>query len=116
MQEGSPDSLNPIWNIRAGISYQRNLFLSIRGAESQCSQYSMALSAYNGGLGWVNRDRKLTDHQGGNQNKWFGFGNVSHWSERAAWAFKENRNYVQRIIHELQPRFLAAGFTGIKIC
>ncbi len=113
---GRPDVYNPIWSIRAGISYQRNMFISIRNAENLCEQYAMALSGYNGGLGWVYRDRKITERQNGNQNKWFGKHNVSHWSDRAMWAFKENRGYVQRIIHELQPRFYSAGFSGVPIC
>jgi membrane-bound lytic murein transglycosylase MltF len=60
----------------------------------------MVLSSYNGGLTWLNRDKKLTKSRGGNPQKWWN--NVENFSQRADWAIIENRNYARKIIYEHQ--------------
>ncbi|ECU7995205.1 lytic transglycosylase domain-containing protein, partial [Salmonella enterica subsp. enterica serovar Toucra] len=47
---------NPGWAIRALVSYDRWLWQRVVVPDG-CERMAMTLSAYNGGLGWVNRDR-----------------------------------------------------------
>jgi soluble lytic murein transglycosylase-like protein len=44
---------NPTWAIRALVTYDANLFVNIKTADDDCQRFAYALSAYNGGLGWV---------------------------------------------------------------
>ncbi|ECW2123781.1 lytic transglycosylase domain-containing protein, partial [Salmonella enterica] len=69
---------------------------------------AMTLSAYNGGLGWVNRDRKLARSRGLDDTRWFG-GVETVNAGRSAANWRENRHYPQRILHELAPRYLSWG-------
>lgn len=50
---------NPTWALRALVSYDQWLAQRIK-AESPCEQMAFALSAYNGGLGWVYKRQKLS--------------------------------------------------------
>lgn len=70
----------------------------------------MTLSAYNGGLGWVNRDKRLVP----NPEAWFC--GVETKSNRADWAFKENRNYPRRILLELEPLYVGDNWPGATVC
>jgi len=51
--------LNPTWAMRALVVYDQWLWLRIK-AESDCDRMAFALSAYNGGLGWVYKRQKLS--------------------------------------------------------
>src|SRR5690606_26228865 len=52
------DPLNPGWALRAMVKY--DLWLHQRNhANDPCDHWAMTLAAYNGGQGWVNRERKL---------------------------------------------------------
>ncbi|MGI1562022.1 transglycosylase SLT domain-containing protein, partial [Klebsiella michiganensis] len=50
---------NPSWSMRALVQYNRWHWQRITGTASDCDRMAFALSAYNGGLGWVQKDRKL---------------------------------------------------------
>ncbi|ELJ4477997.1 lytic transglycosylase domain-containing protein, partial [Salmonella enterica] len=52
----SREPWNPGWAIRALVSYDRWLWQRVTVPDG-CERMAMTLSAYNGGLGWVNRDR-----------------------------------------------------------
>lgn len=100
-------SFNPAWAIRALTSYDRWLWQRINAANS-CERMAMALSGYNGGLGWVQRDQKLAAQRGLDSQRWFSqVATVNAGRHDAAW--RENRHYPQRILLELAPRYLTWG-------
>ncbi|KLN54702.1 membrane-bound lytic murein transglycosylase F [Variovorax paradoxus] len=49
---GERAPLNPTWALRGLVTYDKWLFDRIK-ADSECERMAFALSAYNGGLGWV---------------------------------------------------------------
>jgi len=99
---------NPVWAMRALVTYDRHLWDRVQAA-SPCERMAMALSAYNGGLGWVWRDQKLATAQGADQARWFG--QVERYNAgRVAAAFRENRGYPRLILLTHEPRYIAAGW------
>jgi hypothetical protein len=98
--------LNPSWALRALVIYDRHLWLRVDAA-APCDRVAFALSAYNGGLGWVGRDARLAAAQGKSPLRWWG--HVETASARAGWAFRENRDYVRRILLVLQARYRSWG-------
>jgi membrane-bound lytic murein transglycosylase MltF len=110
---GPPDVWDPNWSMRAAVCYDRWLLRRVAGADD-CQRWAFALSAYNGGLTWVNRDKALAEQHG--RDPLFWFDHVEHHSRRARWAITENRGYVRRILHTLEPLYLAAGWPGRSVC
>jgi soluble lytic murein transglycosylase-like protein len=53
----APAPYDPRWALRAQARYMRHLYERIAGALDDCERMAFALSAYNGGLGWVQRRR-----------------------------------------------------------
>lgn len=51
---------NPTWAIRALVTYDADLFVKVKRAADDCHRFAFALSAYNGGLGWVNKRQALS--------------------------------------------------------
>lgn len=105
---------SPGWAMRAMTRYNRWHWQRIRDAADACERWAFTMSAYNGGLGWVNRDRRLAAADGADQGRWFG--QVERYTARAGWAERENRHYVRRIILELEPRYRRAGWGGTEVC
>jgi len=85
-----------------------------RYIEPTDAPWAMTLSGYNGGIGWVDRDRDLAAEHGADPDEWWG--EVEDYTRRSAAAERENRHYVRRIMLELQPRYLRAGWQGPKVC
>lgn len=54
---------NPTWALRALVTYDKWLADRIR-ADDACEDMAFALSAYNGGLGWVYKRQKLSAKPG----------------------------------------------------
>lgn len=102
--------MDPAWSIKAAPAYTRHLYDQFSDAATDCDRWAMTLSAYNGGAGWVRRDQGLAE----NPSKWWG--SVELRSDRATWAFEENRGYPPSIIFGWQPGYLEAGFAGPRIC
>lgn len=99
--------LNPSWSIRALVSYDHWLFMRTSGA-NHCQRMAFTLSAYNGGLGWVNRDKKLASQRGLNAQYWFGqVETVNAGRSQANW--KENHHYPQQILYAIASRYLSWG-------
>ncbi|EAS1642583.1 lytic transglycosylase domain-containing protein [Salmonella enterica] len=98
---------NPGWAIRALVSYDRWLWQRV-SASDNCERMAMVLSGYNGGLGWVQRDKRLAMQQGLDSTRWFGHVATVN-SGRSAANWHENRHYPQRILRELAPRYLTWG-------
>jgi len=104
---------NPGWALRALAEYDRWLWDRVH-ARDECQRMAMALSAYNGGLGWVRRDAALAARRGADPLVWFG--EVEHCNAgRSAAAFRENRGYPKRILLTLEPLYMTAGW-GRGVC
>ena len=111
---GSAAPYSPGWAMRAQARYNRWHWQRLSGTANQCEHWAMALSAYNGGLGWVNRDRRLATAAGDDAARWFG--HVERYTNRAGWAKRENRHYVRHILLTLTPRYERAGWQGGAPC
>lgn len=101
------EPFNPAWAIRALVSYDRWLWQRVSATDS-CERMAMALSGYNGGLGWVQRDKRLASQKGLDSARWFGHVETVN-AGRSAASWRENRHYPQRILRELAPRYLTWG-------
>ena len=105
---GKNEPYNPIWSMQALVSYDRWLASRITAADS-CEQAAMILSSYNGGLGWLIRDRKLASAKGADKLTWFD--SVERFNDgRSAAAFKENRAYPRLILRQWEPIYIQAGW------
>jgi soluble lytic murein transglycosylase-like protein len=111
---GPPNVWDARWSIRAQACFMRHLHRQLADTATPCDRWAMALSAYNGGLGWLNRDRKWASAKGADSARWFD--HVELHSKRAAWAFRENRDYPRRILLSLEPLYIAAGWPGAAVC
>ena len=103
------DPLDPLWSIRAQVAYTKWLYDRV-DAVDECHKWAFVLSAYNGGIGWVYRDKQLSE----DPYRWWG--SVAENSDRAGWAYKENREYVDKILFRWQGLYLDAGFDGPEVC
>ena len=110
---GAPDPWDPNWSVRAVVCYDQYLYARVEGATA-CDAWAFALSAYNGGLSWVERDKARAAAAGADPARWFGA--TDGHSARARWARTENRNYVDRILHAVEPAYIAAGWPGEAAC
>lgn len=106
-ETGAPMPFSPSWSIRAMVTYDRWLWRRVRAA-SDCDRMAMTLSAYNGGLGWVQRDQFLAESIGMNPRLWSHVAMVN--SGRSAANFRENRGYPTRILNVLTNLYRVAGW------
>lgn len=111
---GNPAPYSPKWALRALVVYDRHLYDRLDDTATDCDRWAMTLSAYNGGLGWVQRDRRMAVAHGADPARWWG--NVEHHTSRVPWARDENRGYPRRILLDLEPRYLRAGWPGEAVC
>lgn len=111
---GAAAPYSPTWAMRAMVRYNRWHWQRLSSAADECQRWAFSLSAYNGGLGWVQRDQRLARAGGDDPGVWFD--SVEHYTARAAWAKRENRQYVRRILLELAPRYERAGWRGGVPC
>lgn len=99
---------NPAWAMRALVTYDKWLFNRIQ-ASDDCQRMAFALSAYNGGLGWIQRDKKAAKAAGAESLTWFG--EVERFNAgRNQAAFRENRAYPRLILKVREPVYAARGF------
>ena len=110
---GVAQPFNPSWSMRALVQYDRWLYDRIRAADA-CERLAYALSAYNGGLGWVNRDKKKASSKGLDSLTWFGSVELVN-DGRSTANWNENRQYPQRILHKYEPLYVAARW-GAGAC
>lgn len=107
-QTGEPMPRNPAWALRAMVAYDRWLHERVSAA-TPCDRMAMTLAAYNGGLGWVQRDARLAASRGFDPRRWWD--NVESVNAgRSASAKRENQGYPRRILHTLEPFYEAAGW------
>lgn len=90
---------NP-FNARWAFTCRDKYLLSLINASrtpytSECSDWAFGLKAYNGGLGWVRKDRAMAKTAGSNSDDWR-IVNLYNAGRKPA-AHKENREYPERI-------------------
>lgn len=107
-EAGRPAPFNPGWALRALVSYDKWLWDRLNGADA-CQRMAFTLSAYNGGIGWVGRDRKEAERQGRDPARWFGQVEKVN-AGRSAPSLRENRRYVRLILLERQYWYRKAGW------
>ncbi len=107
-EAGSPAPFNPGWSLRALVSYDKWLWERLAGA-TDCQRMAFVLSSYNGGIGWLGKDRKLAERLGYAPDRWFGQVEEANAGRRAS-AFRENRRYVRLILLERQAWYRRAGW------
>ena len=107
-ETGRPAPFNPGWSLRALCVYDKWLWDRTNGADA-FERMAFTLSAYNGGLGWVNRDKAKARRQGADASRWFGAVETVN-AGRSAAAWKENRQYPRRILKERQYAYIKAGW------
>lgn len=107
--------MSPSWAIRALVRYDDYLFKRSEFAATEYDRWAFLLAGYNGGFGWIGRDRKICDQTPGcDSTRWFG--HVEHHTRRASWAKKENRHYPDVILNRWQPLYAEGwGLSGV-IC
>lgn len=109
----SNQPLNPVWAMRGMIVYDQ-WHLDRLQARGPCDKWAKALSAYNGGLGWVQKDTRLALAKGANPLAWFN--SVERYnSGRSTAAFKENRDYPRKILLRWEPLYVGGGW-GDGVC
>jgi len=97
---------NPVWAMRALVVYDRWLLERV-SARDGCERMAMALSSYNGGLGWLQRDVAATPS--GLRLRWFdGVERYNAGRSNAAW--HENRAYPRLILKVREPIYINAGW------
>ncbi len=107
-ETGGPAPFNPGWSLRALCTYDKWLWDRTDGVNG-FERMAFTLSAYNGGQGWVNRDRKLARQRGLDASRWFGAVETVN-AGRSAAAWKENRNYPRLILQKRQYAYIKAGW------
>ena len=110
---GTADPFNPGWSLRAMVAYNKWLLVRVR-AHNNCERWAMALSAYNGGLGWVYRDRALSREYGADDLAWFD-SIEPHNAGRSEANFAENRHYVRVVLLRFEPLYVRQGW-GHGVC
>lgn len=106
------DVYNPEWAIRALVRYDHDLYDQTPRMATECDDWAITLSAYNGGLNWTYRDQSLAHVHGADPRKWWG--NVANWTERAPKYAAENRGYPEIIL--LTNQYHYADWGGEVAC
>lgn len=93
--------------------YQQTRALGVGTTISPCARWVFTLRGYNGGLGWINRERRAAATSGDDPNDW---ADVERHKLRAAWAHRENIDYPRRILMRLEHGYVSAGWAGDPVC
>lgn len=107
-ETGKPAPFNPGWSLRALCIYDKWLWDRTDGVNG-FERMAFTLSGYNGGQGWVNRDRKLARQRRLDASRWFGAVETVN-AGRSVAAWKENRNYPRLILQKRQYAYIKAGW------
>ncbi len=103
---GANQPLSPAWALRAVVRYDYVLYEPLAWAWSDCDRWAFALSGYNGGPGWLERDRKLcSSFSACDPDRWWS--NVELHTRRSPAAAKENRGYPRHILLSYQAVYVS---------
>lgn len=105
---GENQPFNPVWALRALVQYDKHLWDRVTGKD-QCERMAFTLSAYNGGAGWVTRDKTLATKKGLDKERWFGQVETVN-AGRAPQFWEENRGYPRVILLRHQALYESWGF------
>lgn len=100
---GDNDPSNPLWSLRALVKYDRWIQQRVRG-RGWCDQIAAVLASYNQGIAWTYRAQKQFG-----TDQWLLGAELVNPGQSAA-AFKESRAYPRRILGQLEPRYVVAGW------
>lgn len=106
------DPHNPRWAFACRDRYLKQLKAPF-AALAPCSAWAFAFRAYNGGAGWVFRDRRQALVLGRDPNDWRAVGEVN--AGRRPSAHRENKEYPERIFR-IARRYHAAGWGAAVSC
>lgn len=113
---GPADPLNWRWAIQAQVLYMARLNAAAPGA-TECDTWAFGLSSYNGGAGWLARDRALCGRTAGcDRARWFGHVALTADPRRAPRNVRENRGYPERILRVLSPAYASQGWGRAVEC
>lgn len=111
------DRWNAMQSVRGLACYDAWLFNRVKPIGktelTPCSRMAFALRGYNGGEGWLQRERQKALAANQNANDWHA---VASFRVRAGWAHKENTTYPRRILLRLEPVYQSAGWSGGFSC
>lgn len=113
---GPPDPWAPHWAIRAAACYDAWLHRRVKpmaGTLRPCSRWVYTLRGYNGGEGWLTRERRAAQALNRDPDDWLAVESIRL---RATWAHSENIRYPRRILLTLEPAYINAGWMGQLIC
>lgn len=104
--------LSPRWAIRAQVIYDRDLWRQYAFAASADDRWALTLAAYNGGAGWIARERRWCQISSGcDPARYFGTGVQAACGKstpaRADWACRENTHYPHVILFRWRPGYRA---------
>ena len=88
---------DPSCSIRAQIVYMRKLLYRYRYSASVKDQWAFAWAAYNGGAGWISREKRRCKQATDCDPRRY-WNHVERHCIRAQWACKENRSYPRKIL------------------
>ena len=94
---------SPAWAIRAMSMYDADEYADAAYAATEDDRLAFALTAYNGGRGWVRKERTAAHDRGLDSSRWFGA--VERVCLRASWACEESRGYAPVILYKFRPGF-----------
>lgn len=103
------EPLDPKWAIQALLVYDLDLKTQV-DAINECEDWAFTLAMYNGGAGWIWKEKNLAQAKGLDRNKYWD--SVETMNARADWAKEENRGYPKRILLELQKLYIDSGMWG----
>lgn len=101
--------LDPLWGFRCRDLYMRRQMASLSDMAdglTECDRWGLGSKGYNGGAGWVERDRRLTAARQANPDRWAEVNR--HNAGRSAAAFAENSRYFPKML-DRQRRYAAWG-------
>ena len=98
------EPLDADWAMRALVRYDLWIYNRLPQYQAGDERWAAALAGYNGGLGWAQKDARLTGCA-----RWFGCAELAQ-DGRTQASLTENRGYPERILHLLRPLYLAAGW------
>lgn len=104
---GPGDPANPVWAIRALVTYDKHIHERINAA-TPCDRMWMTLWGYNGGPGWVTRDQAKARQAGADPRRVSAVEPLN--AGRNTAAFAENRGYPRLILTRFEPLYVQAGF------
>lgn len=107
---GPIDPTSPKWALPFMVSYMKYLQERVP-YETECDKAWNASRAYNGGLGWIKREHRISKSANAQDLM-----DVCTKTGRSKNNCKENTNYPQRIYWNLLPQYIEHGWQGVLIC